>query len=79
VQCSAVLQALRGVRTGQQVLQAAAAAFFLALAAELGQGSAPISWPTVAVASAAIASLVLQGWLSNLEKKFTFEDYDHAK
>lgn len=72
-------QALTGIRTGQQALQASAAAFFLVLAAQLGQGTNPISWPTVSAASAAIASLVLQGWLSNFERKFTFEDYDHAR
>lgn len=73
------MQALRGIRTGQQVLQGAAAALFLVLAAQLGQGTSPISWPAATAASASIVSLVLKGWLSGLEHKFTYEDYDHAK
>ena len=73
------MQALRGTRTGQQVLQGAAAALFLVLAAQLGQGTSPISWPAATAASASIVSLVLRGWLSGLEQKFTYGDYDHAK
>lgn len=60
-------------------MQAAAAVLFLVLAAQLGQGTSPISWPAATAASGTIASLVLQGWLHGLEKKFTYENYDHAK
>ena len=73
------VQALRGIRTGQQVLQGAAAALFLVLAAQLGQGTSPVSWPAATAASASIVSLLLKGWLDELEHKFTYEDYDHAK
>ena len=73
------VQALSGVRTGQQVLKAAAAAFFLVLAAQLGQGTAPVSWTTAAAASASIAAVALSSALNGLEKKFTYENYDHAR
>ena len=74
-----LLQALNGVRTGQQALKAASAAFFLLLAAQLGQGTSPVSWSTAAAASAVIAAIALQKALSALENKFTYENYDHAK
>jgi hypothetical protein len=52
---------------------------FLVLAAQLGQGTSPVSWPAATAASGSIASLVLRGWLHGLETKFTYENYDHAK
>ncbi|DBA75020.1 TPA: hypothetical protein ACH3X1_010361 [Trebouxia sp. C0004] len=77
--CPSCSKALRGVQTGQQALQAAAAVLFLVLAAQLGQGTSPVSWPAATAASGSIVSLVLRGWLHGIEKKFTYENYDHAK
>lgn len=77
--CPSCSKALRGVQTGQQALQAAAAVLFLVLAAQLGQGTNPVSWSAATAASGSIASLILQGWLHGLENKFTYENYDHGK
>lgn len=73
------MQALNGIRFGQQVLKAAAAAFFLVLTAQLGHGAPPLSWGSAAAASAVLAAVILQTALGRLEMKFTYENYDHAK
>lgn len=74
-----LLQALRGVRKGQQLSQAAGLASFLILASQLGRGAEPLSWPTVSTTVAGLAFLTAVGLLKALEKKFTYEDYNHAR
>lgn len=77
--CLHVLQALRGVRVGQQGLQVALAALLLLLATQLGQGTPVLSWNTAAAALGATGAVLMQAGLAGLEKKFTYENYDHAK
>ena len=67
------------MRTGQQWLQVAQATLLLTLAAQLGQGTPVVSWTTAVAVLGGIAVLAVQAGLAGLEKKFTFEDYDHAK
>lgn len=77
--CPSCSKALRGVRTGQQGLQVAVVALLLFLAARLGQGTPAVSWTTAAAASGVITAHAVQAGLAGLERKFTYENYDHAK
>lgn len=77
--CICVLQALRGVRVGQQGVQIALAALLLLLAAHLGQGTPLLSWNTAVAALGVVGALAMRAGLASLEKKFTYENYDHAK
>lgn len=67
------------MRTGQQGLQVAVVALLLFLAARLGQGTPAVSWTTAAAASGVITAHAVQAGLAGLERKFTYENYDHAK
>lgn len=77
--CPSCSKALRGVRKGQQLSQAAGVASFLVLASQLGRGAEPLSWPTVSTTVAGLAFLTAVSLLKALEKKFTYEDYNHAR
>lgn len=77
--CMCVLQALQGVRAGQQGVQVALAALLLLHAAQLGQGTPVLSWNTAVASLGAVGALAIQAGLASLEKKFTYENYDHAK
>lgn len=77
--CLHNLQALRGVRGGQQGLQVALVALLLLLATQLGQGAPVLSWNTAIAAAGATGIVAMQAGLADLEKKFTYKNYDHAK
>ena len=64
---------------GQQGLQVALVALLLLLATQLGQGASVLSWNTAVAALGATAAVAMQAGLADLEKKFTYKNYDHAK
>lgn len=73
-----VLQALRGVQKGQQTLQVASLLALLTLTSQLGRGVEPLSWATVSTALAGVVCIAAVRLLRASEKKFIYEDYDHA-
>ena len=66
------------MQKGQQLLQAASLALFLILTAQLGRGE-PLGLLSLATALAGVACVTGVSLLKALEKKFTYEDYNHAK
>ena len=73
-----MLQALHRVQTGQQALQFASLVALLTLTWQLGRGVEPLSWATVSTTLAGVVCIAAIRLLKTLEKKFTYEDYDHA-
>lgn len=73
------VQALKGIRAGQQGSQVVLVAFLLYLATQLGQATPVLSWNTAVTALGAVVAVAVQAGLARLEKKFTYENYDHAK
>lgn len=67
------------MQKGQQLLQAASLALFLILTAQLGRGGEPLALLSVSTALAGVACVTGVSLLKALEKKFTYEDYNHAK
>ena len=76
--CSLFVQALDNVQKLMQVAQYVAIVMGFVLAVVLGRGTAPISWPTLALAGAAAGLLWAKSRLSLLERRFLFTDWRHA-
>ena len=73
-----LLQALQGVQKGQQALQSASLVALLTLTSQLGRGAEPLSSATVSTTLAGVVCIAAIRLLKVLEKKLTYEDYDHA-